>query len=130
MPEQAANIRNKNFEEVTLGYTAAMAIDEAERCLNCKSPRCVAGCPVNVDIPQFIHAHLHKLEVAGFLSRDPSKPRALELTQEASWRQKTLVPVPLVGNVHAGQPILAVENIEETYPIPFDLLGCKEDVFM
>lgn len=56
MPEQAANIRNKNFEEVTLGYTAAMAVDEAERCLNCKSPRCVAGCPVNVDIPQFIHA--------------------------------------------------------------------------
>lgn len=56
MPEQAANIRNKNFEEVTLGYTVAMAVDEAERCLNCKSPRCVAGCPVNVDIPQFIHA--------------------------------------------------------------------------
>ena len=35
-----------------------------------------------------------------------------------------------MGHVHAGQPILAVENIEETYPIPFDLLGCKEDVFM
>ncbi|MFA7067993.1 MAG: dihydropyrimidine dehydrogenase, partial [Acidaminococcaceae bacterium] len=56
MPEQPANIRNKNFEEVTLGYTAAMAVDEAERCLNCKIPRCVAGCPVSVDIPQFIHA--------------------------------------------------------------------------
>ena len=56
MPEQAADVRNKNFEEVTLGYTMEMAVDEAERCLNCKSPRCVAGCPVNVDIPQFIHA--------------------------------------------------------------------------
>jgi glutamate synthase (NADPH) small chain len=56
MPEQAADVRNKNFEEVTLGYTIDMAVDEAERCLNCKSPRCVAGCPVNVDIPQFIHA--------------------------------------------------------------------------
>ncbi len=88
------------------------------------------GKAVGLSSSASVHAHLHKLETAGFLSRDPSKPRALELTQEASWRQKTLVPVPLVGNVHAGQPILAVENIEETYPIPFDLLGCKEDVFM
>jgi len=88
------------------------------------------GKAVGLSSSASVHAHLHKLEVAGFLSRDPSKPRALELTQEASWRQKTLVPVPLVGNVHAGQPILALENIEETYPIPFDLLGCKEDVFM
>ena len=43
---------------------------------------------------------------------------------------KTVVPVPLVGNVTAGVPILAVENIEETYPIPLDLIGTEEDVFM
>ena len=61
---------------------------------------------------------------------DSAKPRALELTQEASWRNKTVVPVPLVGNVTAGVPILAVENIEETYPIPLDLIGTEEDVFM
>ena len=72
MPEQAANIRNKNFEEVTLGYTAAMAVDEAERCLNCKSPRCVAGCPVNVDIPQFIHGCRPKGCVACFGRSGPS----------------------------------------------------------
>ena len=54
----------------------------------------------------------------------------MELTQEASWRNKTVVPVPLVGNVTAGVPILAVENIEETYPIPLDLIGTEEDVFM
>ncbi|MDD3395896.1 MAG: transcriptional repressor LexA [Acidaminococcaceae bacterium] len=77
-----------------------------------------------------VHAHLHKLEDLGFISRDPAKPRALEITQDASWRQKTVVPVPLVGAVHAGQPILAAENIEETYPIPLDLIGCQEDVFM
>lgn len=56
MPEQPADVRNKNFEEVALGYDEKTAIDEAQRCLNCPKPRCVAGCPVNVYIPQFIHA--------------------------------------------------------------------------
>ena len=54
MPEQAPDIRNKNFQEVALGYTAEMAIDEAKRCLACKNQPCVAGCPVNVRIPEFI----------------------------------------------------------------------------
>ena len=52
--EQDPNIRNCNFEEVSLGYDEAMAIDEAKRCLNCKHKPCVAGCPVNVKIPEFI----------------------------------------------------------------------------
>ena len=77
-----------------------------------------------------VHNHLHKLQSMRFIQRDSAKPRALELTQEASWRNKTVVPVPLVGNVTAGIPILAVENIEETYPIPLDLIGTEEDVFM
>ncbi len=54
MPEQAPNIRNKNFEEVSLGYTPEMAVAEANRCLGCKNMPCVAGCPVNVQIPDFI----------------------------------------------------------------------------
>lgn len=54
MPEQPADIRNKNFEEVALGYTAEMAVEEAQRCLHCKNSPCVNGCPVNVDIPDFI----------------------------------------------------------------------------
>lgn len=54
MPEQAPDVRNKNFEEVTLGYTPEMAIEEATRCLNCKHKPCVAGCPVQVQIPEFI----------------------------------------------------------------------------
>lgn len=54
MPEQDANIRNKNFQEVTEGYTEEMAINEAKRCLECKHKPCVAGCPVNVQIPEFI----------------------------------------------------------------------------
>ncbi|MEG1993658.1 MAG: dihydropyrimidine dehydrogenase, partial [Oscillospiraceae bacterium] len=54
MPEQQPNIRNKNFLEVSSGYTEEMAINEAKRCLNCKTKPCVAGCPVNVRIPEFI----------------------------------------------------------------------------
>jgi len=54
MPEQDPNVRNKNFKEVTLGYTEEMAINEAKRCLHCKKPLCVEGCPVNVRIPEFI----------------------------------------------------------------------------
>ena len=56
MPEQPADVRNKNFEEVTLGYAPETAVDEAQRCLRCKVPQCVKGCPVNIDIPDFIHA--------------------------------------------------------------------------
>ena len=54
MPQQDAAKRVKNFDEVALGYTEEQAIDEAERCLNCKHKPCVAGCPVNIDIPAFI----------------------------------------------------------------------------
>lgn len=54
MPEQEPQIRNKNFEEVALGYTKEMALKEAGRCLNCKNKPCVSGCPVNVRIPDFI----------------------------------------------------------------------------
>ena len=54
MPSQDPNVRNKNFKEVTLGYTEEMALDEAQRCLNCKNKPCVSGCPVNIHIPDFI----------------------------------------------------------------------------
>ncbi|HBR02405.1 MAG TPA: glutamate synthase (NADPH), homotetrameric [Ruminiclostridium sp.] len=54
IPEQDPQVRNKNFEEVSLGYTEEMAIEEAQRCLNCKHKPCVSGCPVNVKIPEFI----------------------------------------------------------------------------
>jgi glutamate synthase (NADPH/NADH) small chain len=54
MPEQDPQVRNKNFDEVALGYTPEMAIDEAQRCLNCANPQCRTGCPVMVRIPEFI----------------------------------------------------------------------------
>ena len=54
MPEQDPRIRKRNFEEVPLGYTKELAVKEAERCLQCKKPSCMEGCPVSVDIPGFI----------------------------------------------------------------------------
>ena len=60
MPEQAADVRNKNFFEVTCGYTEEMALDEAQRCLNCKNPACMEGCPVAVKIPDFIRLILDR----------------------------------------------------------------------
>ena len=54
MPAQAPDVRNKNFREVALGYTAETAVDEAKRCLNCKHKPCVGGCPVKIHIPDFI----------------------------------------------------------------------------
>ena len=61
MPSQEPNVRNKNFQEVALGYTAEMAVQEAQRCLQCKNHPCRSGCPVDIDIPGFI-AHVAKGE--------------------------------------------------------------------
>jgi glutamate synthase (NADPH/NADH) small chain len=60
MPEQEAQARARNFEEVARGYTLEMALVEADRCLQCKKPRCVPGCPVEIDIPAFIAALARK----------------------------------------------------------------------
>ena len=61
MPSQEPDVRNKNFKEVALGYTAEMAVQEAQRCLQCKNHPCRSGCPVDIDIPGFI-AHVAKGE--------------------------------------------------------------------
>ena len=60
IPEQAPDVRNKNFKEVATGYTEDMALEEASRCLNCKNKPCMNGCPVQVNIPAFIEAICEK----------------------------------------------------------------------
>lgn len=76
MPTQAADIRNKNFDEVALGYSEAQALDEAERCLSCKNRPCVEGCPVNIDIPEFIAevANKNYEEAYSIISHSSSLP--------------------------------------------------------
>lgn len=87
------------------------------------------GEAVGLSSSSTVHSYLSKLETMGFIRRDPTKPRAIDVLDEAPWRQKQITPVPLVGRVTAGEPILAVENIEETYPFPTELVG-DSDVFM
>ncbi len=74
-----------------------------------------------------VHSHLSALEKKGYLRRDPSKPRALEvLRDEREVPAKKVVPVPVVGRVTAGEPILAQQNIEDYLPLPADLAGGGE----
>ncbi|SDF57079.1 transcriptional repressor LexA [Sporolituus thermophilus] len=88
------------------------------------------GEAVGLSSSSTVHSHLSKLEELGFIRRDPTKPRAIEVLDEAPWRQKALTPVPMVGRVTAGQPILAVENIEEVFPLPTEFVGNDDNVFM
>lgn len=76
-----------------------------------------------------VHGHLERLERKGFIRRDPTKPRAIEILDENAY-QKEIINVPIVGSVAAGQPILAVENIEDRFPIPADFFPIKNDIFM
>lgn len=74
-----------------------------------------------------VHGHLARLENKGYIRRDPTKPRAIEVLEEDDSVQKqAVVHVPLIGKVTAGIPITAVENIEEYFPLP-DTYGAKED---
>lgn len=74
--EQPAEVRKNNFDEVCLGYNAQEAMAEARRCLNCKKPQCVTGCPVQINIPAFIHevAEGNFAEAARIISEDSALP--------------------------------------------------------
>ena len=78
-----------------------------------------------------VHGHLQTLEDKGYIRRDPTKPRAIEILDSSSdaLESKKVVHIPIVGRVTAGQPILAVENIEGTFPLPEDLVR-QDNVFM
>ncbi len=85
---------------------------------------------VNLKSTSSIHANLEALERNGYIRRDPSKPRAIEIVDESFYMTKTdMVNVPLVGQVAAGMPILASQNIETYYPIPAEFMP-RETAFM
>lgn len=77
-----------------------------------------------------VHSHLETLEKNGYIRRDPTKPRAIEITDDMfNLTRREVVNVPIIGSVAAGQPILASENIENYFPIPAEFVP-NQDVFM
>lgn len=78
-----------------------------------------------------VHNHLNTLEQKGYIRRDPTKPRAIEVLDGSSNNEllHNTVHVPLIGQVTAGQPIMAVENIEDYFPLPYDMVK-SDSVFM
>ncbi len=74
-----------------------------------------------------VHSHLETLEKNGYIRRDPTKPRAIEINDDTfNLTRREVVNVPIVGQVAAGQPILAQENIENYFPIPADYMPNKQ----
>lgn len=91
---------------------------------------------VGLSSPSTVHSHLTTLEEKGYIRKDPTKPRAIEVLYEpisnkqGEVKQETdkeMVNIPLVGNVTAGEPILAVENIKDTFPLPLEYISETND---
>lgn len=76
-----------------------------------------------------VHGHLKRLEKKGLIKRDPAKPRALEIA-ELNQSKKEMINIPIIGKVTAGLPILATENIEDTFPVPLEYVKHDRELFM
>lgn len=91
------------------------------------------GKGVGLSSSSTVHAHLSTLEKKGYLRRDPTKPRAIEVT-DSTWSsnkyEKEMIDVPIVGKITAGQPILAVQNIEDSFPLPQDFVHANNELFI
>ncbi|WP_455538764.1 transcriptional repressor LexA [Terrisporobacter sp.] len=79
-----------------------------------------------------VHSHLNKLEKLGYIRRDPTKPRAIEILNnnhrgDSLGLNQEIIPLPVVGHITAGEPILAEQNIEEYYPLPANLVKGKDN---
>ena len=102
MPEQEPQVRVDNFREVPLGYTPEQAQEEASRCLQCKKPFCIEGCPVNVDIPGFV-----RLIAEGHFAEAAAEDQADQLPA-GGVRPCLPAGEPVRGAVHPGQEGRAV----------------------
>lgn len=76
-----------------------------------------------------VHSYLKKLENNGLIRRDPTKPRALEILGD-TLNKREMLNIPIIGRVTAGVPILATENIEDTFPIPIDYIKHNDELFI
>lgn len=89
------------------------------------------GETVNLKSTSSVHSHLETLEKNGYIRRDPTKPRAIEICDDSFQIVRTeMVSLPVIGNVAAGQPILAEENIEDYFPVPADMVPRGESFIL
>jgi repressor LexA len=105
-----------------------------------KSELCTKGYPpsvreiceaVGLKSTSTVHGHLERLEKKGLIRRDPTKPRAIEVLDNSPLSiARDMIEVPIVGRVTAGQPILAVENIEDTFPLPANFLRGNDNFIL
>ena len=86
---------------------------------------------VNLKSTSSVHSHLETLEKNGYIRRDPTKPRAIEILDDAfNLTRREMIQVPIVGRVAAGEPLLAQENIEDYYPVPIEFVSHNNELFM
>lgn len=89
------------------------------------------GETVNLKSTSSVHSHLETLEKNGYIKRDPTKPRAIEICDDSFQMVRTeMVSLPVIGNVAAGQPILAEENIDDYFPVPADVVPRGESFIL
>ncbi len=90
------------------------------------------GRAVNLKSTSTVHGHLERLEKKGFIRRDATKPRAIEILDGSSFTyfKKEMTELPIVGKVTAGQPILAQENIEDFFPVPLEFIGNNDSFIL
>lgn len=89
------------------------------------------GKAVGLTSSSTVHSHLASLEEMGYIRRDPTKPRAIEILDiDTIISKKEILSIPILGRITAGLPVLAVENIEDSFPIPLDFIGSQGDFFI
>ena len=82
---------------------------------------------VNLKSTSSVHSHLETLEKNGYIHRDPTKPRAIEILDDTfNLTRREMVNVPIIGRVAAGEPLLAQQNIENYFPIPAEMMPNKQ----
>lgn len=124
MVEREPNVRNKDFEEVNLGYSDEQALLEAKRCLNCKKPMCVTGCPVEVPIPAFIH-ELANNNPAGAINVIKTKSNLPAVCGRVCPQEKQCESKCILG---IKQEPVAIGNLER-YAADWAAKNAKEDNF-
>lgn len=87
------------------------------------------GAAVGLRSTSTVHGHLERLEKKGLIKRDATKPRTIEVIENSSNR-KELINIPIIGTITAGSPILAVENIEDVFPLPVDYIKSNKELFI